>query len=216
MKGFLSGRGQHVPMQLSSYLTPSVPNSTWAAGDFLLGAGMIIIQPSMGKIVIISDPPSNAYFLPRGRKLLGESLEQTALREAYEDSGYRTEFLPLYIPTNAPSPLQDWQAYPRLSSEPIYITVTSYPTSVRQQQVVRPAGKYIVFWYVGHIPENTVHELGTMMPDKQDYVSYLVSPEHAFQVLPPSEARALNYALAIYNMTLEYESTHLEAGGNES
>jgi 8-oxo-dGTP pyrophosphatase MutT (NUDIX family) len=49
----------------------------------MLGAGMVIIQPSTEKFVIIHD--NGHWFLPRGRKDLGESLEKTALREAYEE-----------------------------------------------------------------------------------------------------------------------------------
>jgi 8-oxo-dGTP pyrophosphatase MutT (NUDIX family) len=51
--------------------------------NFMLGAGAVIIQPSSGKVVIVQDGTS--WFLPKGRKDLGESIEQAALREAYEE-----------------------------------------------------------------------------------------------------------------------------------
>lgn len=51
----------------------------------MLGAGMVVIQPSSQKIVIVCDTERNHWFLPRGRKDTGESLEQAALREAYEE-----------------------------------------------------------------------------------------------------------------------------------
>lgn len=72
--------------------TPTVPDSLWFASEFTLGAGMIIIQPSTGKVVVISERQEHedgralrSWFLPRGRKDVGESLEQAALREAYEE-----------------------------------------------------------------------------------------------------------------------------------
>ena len=46
---------------------------------------MVIIQPSSGKIVIVNDTATGTWFLPRGRKDVGETLEQCALREAYEE-----------------------------------------------------------------------------------------------------------------------------------
>ena len=53
---------------------------------------MVIIQPSSGKVVLLrevhQDQQGNCYarwFLPKGRKDVGESLEQTALREAHEE-----------------------------------------------------------------------------------------------------------------------------------
>ena len=59
----------------------------------MLGAGMVVIQPSTGKVVLLSErhesrrggQPYHRWFLPKGRKDVGESLEQTALREAYEE-----------------------------------------------------------------------------------------------------------------------------------
>lgn len=45
--------------------------------------------------------------------------------------------------------------------------------------VISPAVEYIAFWYVGQIPEDAVRELGTGMPDEQDYVSHLLTKEEA-------------------------------------
>lgn len=80
------------PTVFSRDSDPSVQDSLWYANDFMLGAGMVIIQPSTGKMVILSDQYQDARgvtrpycFLPKGRKDIGESLEQTALREAYEE-----------------------------------------------------------------------------------------------------------------------------------
>lgn len=51
----------------------------------MLGAGMVIIQPSSGKVVLIWESKRKYWFLPKGRKDQGESLEQAVLREAYEE-----------------------------------------------------------------------------------------------------------------------------------
>jgi 8-oxo-dGTP pyrophosphatase MutT (NUDIX family) len=56
----------------------------------MLGAGMVIIQPSTHRLVILYDTQKKRWFLPKGRKDLGESLEQAALREAYEEVGHIT------------------------------------------------------------------------------------------------------------------------------
>lgn len=73
------------PPTLSPNSTPAVPNSAWSSQDFLLGAGMVVFQPSTRKIVVLHEKEKHYWFLPRGRKDVGESLEQTALREAYEE-----------------------------------------------------------------------------------------------------------------------------------
>lgn len=70
---------------LSQDSSPGFPDGVYFASDFMIGAGMVILQPSTGKIVVVHDGRTNGWFLPKGRKDVGESLEQTALREAYEE-----------------------------------------------------------------------------------------------------------------------------------
>jgi hypothetical protein len=74
---------ERIPLSLFS--SPAVPNSAWCASNFMLGAGMVILQPSTHKVVVLYDEKFKYWFLPRGRKDVGESLETTALREAYEE-----------------------------------------------------------------------------------------------------------------------------------
>ncbi|EJD43363.1 hypothetical protein AURDEDRAFT_32946, partial [Auricularia subglabra TFB-10046 SS5] len=53
--------------------------------DFVLGSGCVILQPSTSRIVLIWDHEEKYWMLPRGRKDLGESLQEAALREGYEE-----------------------------------------------------------------------------------------------------------------------------------
>lgn len=53
--------------------------------NFTLGVGMVLIQQSTNKIVVVHESSKGYWFFPRGRKDLGESLEAAALREAYEE-----------------------------------------------------------------------------------------------------------------------------------
>lgn len=71
---------------MGPHSTPAIPDSLFYASNFLLGAGLLIIQPSTGKVVVVHDSrrPSD-YFFPKGRKDIGESLEEAVLREGYEE-----------------------------------------------------------------------------------------------------------------------------------
>ena len=84
------------PKHLSGKSDPTVPNSLFFGADIQLAASVIIIQPSTGLVVLLSvkdkyfDKHNNIrerdfWFLPKGRKDVGESLEETALREGYEE-----------------------------------------------------------------------------------------------------------------------------------
>lgn len=76
-----------VPPQLSPDSSAAIADSMFFASELLLGSGMAIIQPSTGKVVVVHmrEAETEYWFLPKGRKDVGESLEQAALREAYEE-----------------------------------------------------------------------------------------------------------------------------------
>jgi 8-oxo-dGTP pyrophosphatase MutT (NUDIX family) len=80
------------PYKLSHLSTTAVLPTRWASRDFVIAAGLCILQPSTGCVVLLSIGDQEAkgghWFLPRGRKDIGESLEATALREGYEVSSY--------------------------------------------------------------------------------------------------------------------------------
>ncbi|THV03511.1 hypothetical protein K435DRAFT_774904 [Dendrothele bispora CBS 962.96] len=227
------------PVQISEWSSPPVPHSGWAGCDLMLGAGMVIIQPSTGKVVVVEEmieyienevtgkakkidkgkrkesgktgddtagPAERKTmtfrrrcFLPRGRKDIGESVDQTALREAYEESGYEVDFLPLHVYNRQPAAPNDREAYSRPSTEAIYHTLCSWSPRFRNGQCVDNGGEYFVSWFIGQIPENPVHHKGVGMPDEQNYVSRLMPPEEALNALgDPMERRVLEYAWAAY------------------
>ncbi|GBE86932.1 hypothetical protein SCP_1001760 [Sparassis crispa] len=159
----------------------------WHSSDFLLGVGMVILQPSTDKVVLVYETERKYWFLPKGRKDIGESLEQAALREAYEESGYRVEFLPLFTPTNAPpAPNSDHDFFDFPNTEPFYVSALAWNKRTRRQG--RPprtgdnGGEYLTFWYVGQIPDGAVPELNTGMPDEKNYKSYLLTFDEALHV----------------------------------
>ena len=61
--------------------------------SFIFAASPLLFQPRNSCIVLVHDTPSGTYFLPRGRKDIGESLSTCALREGFEESGFRGELI---------------------------------------------------------------------------------------------------------------------------
>ena len=59
------------------------------ASDILRPGGYVVVQNSSGDIAVVSTP--KGYFLPGGGQENGETLEQTAMREAFEECGLRIE-----------------------------------------------------------------------------------------------------------------------------
>jgi hypothetical protein len=117
---------------LSERSTAAIPDSIFHATDFILGAGVVIIQPSTSKIVLVTDKRER-WFLPKGRKDKGESLEQTALREAYEEVNNPSIFLP-----PDPSPISCFDAKADHTPHfPLSLTFFLIASCVRR--VIRPS-----------------------------------------------------------------------------
>ncbi|KAL0952624.1 hypothetical protein HGRIS_006873 [Hohenbuehelia grisea] len=145
----------------------------------------------------------NFWFLPKGRKDIGETLETAALREAYEESGYRAEFLPLYNPTHQPPPPGTDLTVRTKNTEAIYISTLAWgPRYTRDGRLYDRGGEYLTHWYVGQIPGDAVRHEGTGMPDEQDYISEIITFEEALQKdLASVEERAIRYAWALWQDT---------------
>ncbi|KZV96505.1 hypothetical protein EXIGLDRAFT_833591 [Exidia glandulosa HHB12029] len=196
-----TGNSQQHPSSLptlSDRSTPALPTSLWSSEDFMLGAGAIIIQPSTDKVCILEDAVRypGSYFLPRGRKDVGESLEQTVLREAHEESGYRVEFLPAAHPVLQPRSQQDM-----LTSEAFHISLTPFHHR-RRGPLPNTGGEYLVFWFLCQIAEDAEPEQGTRMPDEQGYVTHLLSIDDALAKMARSgdtlEYHVLRRGVEIY------------------
>ncbi|EKM75372.1 hypothetical protein AGABI1DRAFT_87842 [Agaricus bisporus var. burnettii JB137-S8] len=204
--------------------------------NFTLGVGMVLIQQSTNKIVVVHESSKGYWFFPRGRKDLGESLEAAALREAYEESGYRAELMPVYNPSRAPAPPGERQRYEEPNKEPVYMTTTAAVNTVMTQESVNMTTlasvnmedyhtrspdknlgyEYLVSWYIGQIPADAIPERGTGMPDEVDYVSHLLDYDRAMDKVYGFEREVLRYAWAVYTHTLEVRNRRVgEAGGQK-
>jgi len=130
-----------------------------------------------------------SVFLPKGRKDLGETLQDAALREAYEESGYKVSFLPIYKYSQQPPPPSDELAVMRPDTEPFYMTVTTWRR-----------GEYFVLWFLGEIEEDAIHTPHTGMPDEQNYVSHLVTFDEALKYLSSRmEKNVVRYAKRVWD-----------------
>ncbi|KAI0314701.1 hypothetical protein OF83DRAFT_1063381 [Amylostereum chailletii] len=195
--------------QLSELSTRAVPNSGWFAPDFQLASGLVIIQPSSGKVVVVHDTARDSWFLPRGRKDVGESLEQTALREGFEESGFRAEFLPLYFSSNAvvsPGKVDDG-----LRTEPIFISIVRSGPHLRRNGTFNTGTEYLAFYYVGQIPADAVREENTGMDDEQTYVGTLLDVTDAVARLDDMESHVVALSHHVWQYTVDTQTKEREA-----
>jgi len=136
----------------------------------LTGAGVTIFHLATSRIVICKDTRSGAHFLPKGRKDASEETTTTAIREGYEESGYRCRLLPLPLPHLQPSPATLASGNGEEGGmEQIKLVIE--PLATRMMPVAREY-QYLLFWYAAETLSeedekslNNVSEQGFVKPE---------------------------------------------------
>jgi len=120
--------------------------------------------------VYIYNRRSKLCILPKGRKDIGESIAEAALRETFEETGYKcSKFLPLPSPTLAPAPGTESKVKPVWNTEAVAIRLGPDSHSRKAEKV--KVQKFI-HWYVAEVDvdENGVpvqRVEGTQLPYEQ-------------------------------------------------
>lgn len=84
------------------------------------------------------------------------------------ESGYRVDFLPVFMPSNAPrAPGSVHRRYNIPLTEPFYVTTLTWKPRARppgrRSRVGDGGGEYLTFWYVGQIAEDAVSSFGARL-----------------------------------------------------
>ena len=107
------------------------------ASNFVISCGTVTLDLRHSKALLIRwhNPGGGVeLMLPKGRKNIGETLEDAALRETLEETGYEAALLPLQVPTLATS--DGTSQHSDLTTEPVSVT-ERYRGDVRK----------IIFWF---------------------------------------------------------------------
>lgn len=115
-------------------------NAVFGSEAFVIAAGVAIFHLASQRVVICDEPDHNGkryYFLPKGRRDMGEESGRNAIREGFEESGFRNRLLPL--PTAHLQPLP----HPRPATRPM----TSEAVCT-EFHALRRDMQYILFWYI--------------------------------------------------------------------
>lgn len=140
--------------------TPSQPIYASFPSDLLThGAGVAIFHLATARVVVCYHTRDEYYFLPKGRRNVGESSIEAAEREGFEESGYRNRVLGVVTGHRQTfAETEDGAAdngtasskERRVSREDVFVTEPVWmqllPLSKRSQ--------YILFWYIAEtVPE---------------------------------------------------------------
>ncbi|KAK6360879.1 hypothetical protein TWF730_006995 [Orbilia blumenaviensis] len=145
----------------TSYNIPR-ESSLLCAKDFITGAGAVMFHRKSKRVVLVIDTRQEQFgwFLPKGRRDIGETFEQTAVREGEEEGGYPCRLLPVPVPTRHPKKVADGDT---LSTEPIYMHNWAIPT----KRSWKDGGMYTCFWYVCEITDEDVEKVEREKQEKE-------------------------------------------------
>jgi len=128
------------------------------ADQFVLSCGTITIDTTHHKVLLIHSPSTNQVLLPKGRKNIGERLEDAAVRETYEETGYRVKVHPTKTHTLATTSKFSVESTDK-NAEPFVVS----------QRITADGTLKIIFWYVAEGDSTAERELGTQEED-EDFV----------------------------------------------
>lgn len=132
----------------------STSEAFYYAPNFITSAGIIILDVKSKLVVTISDEKGTRFTFPKGRVEPGESIEETAIREGYEETGYSAALL---------ASTSDGFV------KPIAVQLRSLPEGHPQRPFGRPATAKIVYWFAGQW-DGQPQVAGTQLP----YENYIV------------------------------------------
>ncbi|KAH0606214.1 uncharacterized protein H6S33_003875 [Morchella sextelata] len=150
---------------MSQPTTFTPPQSThWPSSNFVLAAGTATFQPSTRKVLIIQDTSrtrpgtpreSCLWFLPRGRKDIGESIEDCAVRETLEEAGYTATFLSTPHATLQPTGSNS-SIGPHTEAIHLQVMPHTLRRPVRLPEKLGDLCLYVAFWFLCTIPADAV------------------------------------------------------------
>lgn len=114
-----------------------------SAHCFVLSAGTVTFDQKKDRICLVQNKKGE-FFLPKGRKNVGESLEAAAIRETYEETGFSCKLLPVTMPSRVTPRSGSKAHYPDVVrmfegvTEPICISIRPGPNGSQK----------IIFWFI--------------------------------------------------------------------
>lgn len=134
----------------------SAEKSLFFSNQFAISCGTVSIDVAREKVLLIRWRRTGEYLLPKGRKNVGESLEHTAARETFEETGIPVKLLPVNIETMAtlPAPMRG-EIDHKVVTEPIAVS-----------QRMNKGILKIMFWYVASADSTVTPVEGTQDEDE--------------------------------------------------
>lgn len=147
---------------LSPILVTMSNKSLHFSEQFAISCGTVSVDVRKQLLLAIIYRRTGEYLLPKGRKDVGERLEQTATRETFEETGYPVTLLQLDVPSLATQPKSELAS--EHGNEPIAVTQRT-----TADQVLK-----IIFWYAAEV-DSTTTKVENTQDENEDFETVWIS-----------------------------------------
>ena len=131
----------------------------YAAEQFVESCGAVLFissKPANAKVCLVNLLSTHEWVLPKGRRNIGESRKEAAVREVAEETGFRCQLLPVTMPTRActasdPPDVPDEARTQIDITEPFMCTVRELP---------KGNGAKLIWWYIAVLEYDAYSQKG--------------------------------------------------------
>lgn len=163
------------------------------AEHFVESVGAVAIKTSTREVCLIHYVEREEWLLAKGRRNVGESRRETALREIKEETGYSCRLLPLTMRTRAP-PAVEVEDYP---DEPRVHRDVCEPFMFTCRHLEEGRDIKIIWWYLVAIDETAAIERG-----EEEYKARLFDFDEALRTLTfENDREIVRKAIEIFDRT---------------
>jgi 8-oxo-dGTP pyrophosphatase MutT (NUDIX family) len=128
------------------------PTRQYSASNFVESCGAIFFDfsnPATKRVCLANAISLNEWVLVKGRRNINESRKDAAIREVYEETGFRCKLLPVRMPTRAttfddPPDVPDCPHMHENLTEPFMCTFRELPTG---------SGVKIIWWFIALVDD---------------------------------------------------------------
>lgn len=117
--------------------------------NFVESAGAILFHRSTRRICLVRHQRKNEWLLAKGRRNVAETVQQTAIREVTEETGFACRLLPLTLTTRAPPAVETGHS----PDEPRTHTEVCEPFMMTLRHLDDGKNLKTIMWFIAEIDE---------------------------------------------------------------
>nr|POE63375.1 hypothetical protein CFP56_04278 [Quercus suber] len=187
------GRGTSIGHSMA---TSGFSTTQYAASQFVESAGAIVFHVAQRQICLVRHRPRDEWLLAKGRRNVGESRVQAALREAREETGFACDVLRMDMVTRAPPAMEVLSHYP---DEPRMHEAVTEPFAVTICEIGEGSQVKFIWWYLAAIRGSRADEGVASQDGEEQFEARLFDFEGALERLTyQSDREIVRKAVEIY------------------